>query len=130
MDTIPGPVTVIMDTNFLLIPYQFRLDVFAQMRGLVDLPHVVIPRTVIDELEAISKNMGRQGAAARFALLLLSREKWNLVDTNVVPDRWIAEYARQHRAVVCTNDRGLRLRLRRLKTKLIVLRHRARLGVV
>ncbi len=68
------PVKVILDSNFLMIPFQFHLDIFQELEYLfqkkVDL---VVPSAVKSELTQISARRGRCcgsvfGAAARITL--------------------------------------------------------------
>ena len=122
---------VVLDTNFLLIPYQFRIDVFRQIERLLEVPHeLVVPSGVVSELKKLSKGKGKEGAASRFALKLLDAYKVKKVRSKGGVDGWIAEYAGEENAIVATNDVGLRNRLKKGGVKMIALRSRARLGVV
>ncbi len=39
---------VILDTNFLLIPFKFKIDVFGEIERLVEEPHeILVPSGVI-----------------------------------------------------------------------------------
>lgn len=125
---MPVPKILVLDTNFLLIPYQYTVDIFTQLDELVPGAKKVVARPVLDELEDLAGGKGKQAAAARFALLLLSRQKWEMIETDLPADRWILEYARQHRAIVCTNDRALRQRIKRLPRRCIVLKKRNWIG--
>ncbi|MBD3186838.1 hypothetical protein GF325_08440 [Candidatus Bathyarchaeota archaeon] len=64
---------VILDSNFLFVPLQFKIDIFHEIPRLVEgSTRLVIPRGVIDEMNRIaSGNRGYQrGRDARTALLL------------------------------------------------------------
>ncbi len=124
---------VIMDTNFLLVPYQFKVDVFTELERLLDGPFtLVVPSKVVGELRGIARNPGRTGAAARFALKILESrgEKAKQVESKLPVDDWLFEYARQNRAVVCTNDRGLKQRLKAERLRVVGLRSKAKVGFV
>ena len=122
---------VVLDTNFLLVPYQFKVDVFRQIERLLEAPHeFVVPTGVVSELKKLSKGKGKEGAAARFALKLLDVYKVTKVRSKGDVDGWIAEYAGKENAIVATNDVELRNRLKKEGVKMIALRSRARLGVV
>jgi len=122
---------IVLDTNFLLIPFQFKIDVFRQIEGILEVPHeIVVPSGVISELRKLGKGHGKEGAAARFALKLVEASKVRKVRSTGNVDDWIVRYATKEEAIVCTNDVGLRHRLKNEGVKMIALRSRARLGVV
>jgi len=118
----------VMDTNFLLLPYQYGVDVFGQLKELVPDGEIIVGSCILNELKRLAKNKGKTGSAARLALKILRLQKVNVVETGLPADRWIFSYARSYRASVCTNDRGLRQRIKRLRLKCIVLKRRKRLG--
>ncbi|MEW5996886.1 MAG: PIN domain-containing protein [Candidatus Micrarchaeota archaeon] len=122
---------VVLDTNFLLLPYQFGVDIAKQIEGLLEAPHeLVVPDGVAAELGKLAKGRGKEGAAARFALKFLEAHKVRRVRSAGDVDGWIAEYAEKEGAVVATNDAALRHKLKNAGVKVIVLRSRARLGMV
>lgn len=119
-----------LDTNFLLLPYQFRVDIRRQIEELLEAPHeLIVPTGVVSELRKLGKGRGKEGAAARFALKLVGLMGAKKVRSSGNVDGWIAEYAVREGAVVCTNDVGLRHKLKNGGVKMIVLRSRSRLGV-
>ena len=122
---------VVLDTNFLLVPYQFKIDVFRQIERLLEAPHeFIVPTGVVSELKKLAKGRGKEGAASRFALKLLGAYKVTKVRSKGDVDGWIAEYAVKENAIVATNDVELRNRLKKGGVKMIALRSRARLGLV
>ncbi len=124
---------VLMDTNFLMVPYQFKVDVFTELEHLLDGPFtLVLPSKVMSELRGISKRPGRTGAAARFALKLVEARgpAVRQVGSPLPVDDWLFEYAKRNRAVVCTNDRGLKQRLKAEKLRVIGLRTKTKVGFV
>lgn len=122
---------VVLDTNFLLVPYQFGLDIFIEIERILEVPHeFIVPSGVVAELEGLGKGKGKEGAAARFALKLLGAHKCTSVESAGNVDGWILEYAPSEGALVATNDRSLRNRLKKRGVKVISLRSRASIGVV
>ncbi|MDD5096328.1 MAG: hypothetical protein PHC52_12415 [Syntrophales bacterium] len=122
---------MVLDTNFLLLPLQFGVNIFKQVEELMEAPHeFVVPSGVVGELKVIARGRGRDGSAARFALKLLDSIKARHVPSTGNVDDWIVEYAAKEGAVVATNDMLLRNRLKKAGVKMIALRSRARLGVV
>jgi rRNA-processing protein FCF1 len=130
--------TLVLDTNFLLIPFQFKLEIFSQLERLVEPPYeILVPSTVVSELKKLGRNLGVQGAAARFGLKLVE----NGVETNKITlikgkspvDDWLVDFAKRRKAegasiVICTNDKGLRARLLGSRISAIVLKSRSKLG--
>ena len=122
---------VVLDTNFLLVPYQFGIDVFVEIERVLQVPHeFIIPSGVIGEVERLGKGKGKEGAAARFAAKLLGKNKCTVVPSEGNVDNWIFEYALKEEVVVATNDRLLRNRLKKRRVKVISLRSRSGIGVV
>ncbi len=120
-----------MDTNFLLVPYQFKLNIFINLEELIEGPHsFIIPSGVVRELKGLSSGKGKEGAAARFALKLIAVEKPEEIESNGNVDDWIVEYSKKNNVIVATNDRILRSRLKKNRVKVISLLSRSRMGVV
>lgn len=125
------PKKVLLDTNFLLVPYQFKIDIFREIDELLEVPHsFVVPTGVVKELEKLSKGRGKEGAAARFALKLLKAREYEGVESGGDVDSWILEYAVKEGVVVATNDRPLRVKLKKNRVKVVSLLSRAKIGVV
>jgi len=126
-----APRPVVLDTNFLLIPFRFRINIMAELDYLIEESHfyVVSSRTVA-ELEKLGSSVGKDGMAARLALKMLKASRIEMVKNEEHVDDWIVGYAKDNNAIVCTNDAALRRRLKRLNVKMIALRSRSRLGFV
>jgi hypothetical protein len=127
------PRPVILDTNFLLIPFQFRIDIFKELDYLIDYSHrYVISSRTVKELKKIAEAVGKDGMAARLAIKLLAAGKATIeiVDNDDYVDEWIEEYARHNNAIVATNDSRLRKRLRDLDIKVISMKSKSKLGFV
>ncbi|MGV8176420.1 MAG: PIN domain-containing protein [Candidatus Bilamarchaeaceae archaeon] len=121
---------VVLDTNFLLLPYQFKIDVFDQLSLLLETGHILVVSTpILRELEAISRVKGPRGMAARFGLKLLKAKKAKVVETKLCADDWIAEYSHEKDIAVCSNDYGLRRRLKK-GTRMIGMKSRSRIGIL
>jgi uncharacterized protein len=123
--------TVLLDTNFLLVPYQFKIDVFNRIEELLEQPHeFIVPSGVVGELENLGKGKGKEGAAARFGLKLIRHNKPKIVESEGNVDNWIVGHAVETGAIVATNDRKLRVKLKKNRVKVISLLSRSRVGVV
>lgn len=122
---------VVLDTNFLLIPFRFRINIIAELGYLIEESHhyVVSSRTV-EELEKLGASVGKDGMAARLALKMLQASRIETIEDEKHVDDWIVEYAKVNGAIVCTNDAALRRRLKKHNVKMIALKSKSRLGFV
>jgi rRNA-processing protein FCF1 len=127
------PRPVILDTNFLLIPFQFKINIFGELDYLIEESHYyVISSRTLNELERLGASVGKDGMAARLALKMIGagKPRIEIVKNDLGVDDWIVDYSKEGRAIVCTNDAALRKRLKRFNVKMIVLKAKSRLGFV
>lgn len=126
---------VFLDTNFLLVPLQFKLDIFSELDRIMDSQQEITTGTpIITELKKISKNKGKQGMAAKFALKLIEVNKEHgkirIIKGTMPADDWIVKHAEETKAIICTNDILLKKRLFGVKAKVISLKSRSGIGFV
>ncbi len=124
---------IILDTNILLLPFQFKINILLELEYLVDVSHhYVISSRTIGELSKIGRSVGKDGMAARLALKLVeaNKAKITVIENDEYVDKWIEEYAVANRAIVCTNDSKLRRRLLDLDIKVISMKSKSKLGYV
>ena len=126
------PVKVILDSNFLMAPFQFHVDVFEELEYLLQKKiDFIVPSAVKLELTSISSRGGEGAAEASLALQLASRCR--VVDVNLKPqetvDDAIVKAAQKLGAVVATNDIELKKRLRDINIPVVYLREKSKLEV-
>lgn len=126
------PVKVILDSNFLMAPFQFHVDVFDELEYLLQKKiDFIVPSAVKLELTTISSRGGEGAAEASLALQLASRCR--VVDVNLQPnetvDDAILKAAQKLTAVVATNDIELRKRLRDINVPVVYLRDKSKLEI-
>ncbi len=125
------PRPVILDTNFLLVPFQFKINIMKEIEYLLEISHkFVISSRTITELKNIGKGKGKDGVAARLALKLIDNNPIEVVENGLHVDHWILEYAKENDAIVCTNDAPLRRKLKRLGIKIVSMKSKSSLGFV
>jgi rRNA-processing protein FCF1 len=127
------PRIVILDTNFLLIPFQFKINVMSELEYLLDFSHrYVISSNTVKELKKLGASAGKEGAGARVALKVLEsyEGKIDIIQDERHVDDWIVDYSKETGAIVCTNDSKLRKRLKAFKAKVITMKSKSRLGYV
>ena len=130
-DGNPQRVIVVLDTNALMMPAQFRIDLFSELQCLLGSYEPVVLDEVTRELEGISGGHGKDAAAARHGLEITRRcrNEPSGIEGDSVDER-IAGYARKHRGFVVTNDRGLRNRLLLEGVPVISLKNQRKLGII
>jgi rRNA-processing protein FCF1 len=103
-------VKVLLDANALMMPAQFQVDLFDELRNILGGFEPVVLASVMHELEGLTRAKGRNGAAARLGLALGG--KCTLAESTDASvgsvDAQVIDYAVQHRCMVVTNDRRVR----------------------
>jgi rRNA-processing protein FCF1 len=126
----PDRVAVLLDTNALMIPARFRIDIFEELRNLIGAYEPLILNEVRAELEGLARGRGKDAAAARYGLMLAEKCKTVTADDGVSVDDRIVSYARSHRCMVFSDDRALRNRLLDLQIPVISLIGKKKLDIL
>ena len=120
---------IIIDTNFLLIPGNFMVDIIEEIANLADFSYelCIIDKT-IDELKNI-KGSGKDKSAVKIALELINKDLFTIITTNKdkIVDDLILDIAKDEKIAVCTMDKGLKTALKPLKTTIITMRSKKHL---
>ena len=122
---------IILDTNALMVPAEFGVDIFSELVR-IGFDEWIVPPGVARELEGIaSRGRGKGKDAARLALSLVDRCRaiatagaLGSVDDSIV------ELAVEMKVAVFTNDAELKGRLRERSVKVVYLRQRSYLASV
>ncbi len=116
---------VIIDTNALMIPVQFNVDIFEELKRL-GYDSFIVPRSVINELNNLEKKLkGKDRTAVKVAISLAKR--CDIYEKIGHADDVIVNLADEIAAAVLTNDIGLRKRLEEKDIPVICLRQKNRL---
>jgi len=124
---------VIVDSNALFVPLQFKIDIFAELEHLLKRRFkLILISAAKRELETLAaKGTPKMRREAAFALKL--SQKCTLVETKTHPlmdtDNAIAKIAADEKAIVFTNDEQLRKRLRDISVPVIYVRQKSRLEI-
>jgi hypothetical protein len=92
-----------------MMPAQFRIDLFGEIRELLGSFEPVVLPGVVQELTGLSRAQGNEGAAARFGLALAGQ--CTLAEGNSTPlpvDDQVIAWATVNHGMVVTNDRRVR----------------------
>ena len=94
---------VLLDTNALMLPAQFRVDIFSQLAGA----EFIVLDASLRELKKLAAGRGKTAAAAKLALQLIVAKPVRIVKSARSGDDAILAYATAHRCTVATNDKEL-----------------------
>jgi len=98
------PKAVILDTNALLMPFQFKVNLDRELKRLFGEIPVFVPSSVLGELA----NLPDKNSKAALALA----RKYKIVETELRGDDAVLDLAIRREGAVVTNDKGLIARLR------------------
>jgi uncharacterized protein len=125
-------VKVLLDANALMMPVQFQIDLFDELRTLLGAFDPIVLSGVIGELTGLSRAKGRDGAAARHGLVL--GEKCTIVESGKLlsgsVDAQVIEYAARNACMVVTNDRRIRNALLTRGISVISMRNQKKLEIL
>lgn len=115
--------TIILDTNFITIPYQFGVDIFEEIERIIQGGYELVTLDgVIKELKDLEKNKGKDSKAAKIGLELTEKKKVKIIKTGEKDvDKAILNLVSK-KTIVATNDKELRQRLKDKNVKIIYLR--------
>ncbi len=122
-------VPIVLDANFLLLPFQRRVDIEKEVEQLIEEPHFfVVLQQVVDELSEMYRAKRKFSLASRGALSLVDKFK---VEKNFPgkPDAAMLRYCLERGAVLATLDVGLRREARKKGARVILLRGGGHLAI-
>lgn len=125
------PIKIILDSNALFVPLQFRIDIFEELKKLLKTrfePVVLSP--ILQELRKLAEDGSpKMRKDASIALSLVEKcTIGKLADDSMDhPDDAIVRVASEWKCPVFTNDRQLRKRLRDINVPVIYVRQKSRL---
>lgn len=124
---------IILDTNFLFVPFQFHLDIFEELNRLcVQRIEPLILSSTLEELQKLVKSHSVKKSKQALLGLKLA-EKCRVVkierENDESNDDVILKAAVEMNCAVATNDRELRRKLRNADLPVVFLRQRSTLAV-
>ena len=125
-------IEVIIDSNALFAPLQFKIDVFGELERLLNKRfELVLLSPVRRELEMLAaEGSPKTRKMATFALKLAEKCRYvEVFSSTKMVDDLIVETAAEWRTPVFTNDSQLRRRLRDISVPVIYLRQKSRLEI-
>ena len=128
-----GDVKVILDSNALFVPLQFKIDIFDRLKQLLEKNYeLILLSPVKRELEVLAKKGSpKMRKNTLYALKLAEKCRYVEVDApaSALADDVIVKVAGEWKSPVFTNDRQLRKRLRDISVPVIYVRQKSRLEI-
>ena len=124
---------IILDTNFLMIPGQFKVDIFHELDKIASFPHeICIFKETIDELNKIAEKNTKDKINAKIALMFIKQKNLKILKNSLKKqdfyiDDIILGNVREG-DYVCTQDQDLKRLLKKQNIKIIALKSRKYLG--
>ena len=122
---------VLLDTNALTLPVQFKIDLFGELGRLLGSFEPLVLMESLQELERLAKGRGKDAAAAQVGIALSKR--CIIVESDPMPgtvDEKIVRFAKRSRAAVVTNDAALKEILKEQGIQVISMRRMRTLELV
>ena len=124
--------SIILDTNFLMIPFQFKVDIFSEFRRVCSFNFslCMFEQSVNELKNIIEKQAGKNKKAAQFALKLINLKNIEMIKRagNDV-DSLILENSDKD-AIVATQDIKLKKMLLENGVPVIILRQKKYLQLI
>ncbi len=117
---------IILDTNFLLIPMQFKVDIFSEIHRICDFQYkLCVFDQTIEELRAImQKQKGKSKKAAQFALKLIRLKGIEVIKSEKSDVDYLILNNIDDNTVVATQDASLRKESVKKEASVIYLRNK------
>ncbi|MEM3731424.1 MAG: hypothetical protein QW667_05935 [Candidatus Bathyarchaeia archaeon] len=126
------PLKIILDSNALFVPLQFKIDIFEELKTLLKANfEPVLPLQVRRELERLAEEgPPKMRKYASYALKMAEKCKVIKVDDDALsPDDAVINAAQKWKCPVFTNDKQLRKRLRDINVPIIYVRQKSKLEI-
>jgi rRNA-processing protein FCF1 len=123
---------IILDSNALFVPIQFKIDIFEELGKLLGGRfEPVLLSSIRDEIEAIAETRSPKiRRNASYAMELIKKCRLVKIDEGALsPDDAIVKTAQERNWPVFTNDRRLRKRLRDINVPVVYVRQKSRLEI-
>ena len=123
---MPQSKKIVLDTNFLLIPAQFGLDIFEELKKLCSLPYKVfiVDKSLKELKKVLKEGKGADKKAASIALSLIQDKNINIIPTSTADYVDDILLSLDGIYAVCTQDRALQKKLEEKGVRIIRMRQK------
>jgi rRNA-processing protein FCF1 len=122
----PKERRVILDSSSIMMLFEHSIDLEDELTRLLGKVEIIVPKPIVDELIYLSENgKGRKKRLAKPALELI--KDYKVIESEGNGDDSVLFLAKKLHAVVVTNDKELRIRIKEESLKTVYLRGKKRL---
>lgn len=120
------PVKIVLDTNFLTIPAEFGVDIFAECERIIErIATFIVLQPVFTEIERRLDKPRSKTEKRKFRIAMNLIERCEVISTpfsDTPVDDQLVSYAHSNDAVIATCDKGLRKKAREKGIPVLYLR--------
>ena len=123
---------IIIDTNFLMIPFKFRVDIFSEFNRICHFNYklYIFEQSISELKNIIEKQSGKDKKAAQFALKLIKLKNIKAIKSeNKSVDSLILSNL-SNDAIIATQDSQLKKELLKKGASVIILRQKKYLELI
>ncbi|MEK6983560.1 MAG: PIN domain-containing protein [Nanoarchaeota archaeon] len=123
---------IIIDTNFLMIPYQFRVDIFSEFRRICSFNYqlFIFGQTINELKKIIDEQTGKNKKAAQFALKLVKLKNINIIKSEQTDVDTLILSNLNEEIIPATQDIMLKRELAKRGASIIILRQKKYLQLI
>jgi rRNA-processing protein FCF1 len=122
----PKERIVILDSNSIIMLFEHSIDFEDELIRLLGKVKIIVPKPIVDELIYLSENgKGRKKRLAKPALEII--KSYKIIKSEGKGDDSVLFLAKKLHAVVVTNDKELRNRIKEESLQTVYLRGKKRL---
>ena len=125
---------IIIDTNFLLMPYQFKVDIYSEIDRIMPSNYklYIIDKTIDELKKIIDEQKGKNRRSAMLGLMILQQKPITKIKAKKenVDDSIVEEAKKSKDYIVATQDAELKRRLKENGTPLIILKSKTHLELI
>ena len=122
---------IILDTNFLMLLGQFKIDIFSELERICHFSYeiFILDRTLEEMDGIIRKQKGNQRDAAKLSLSIIRKKGVKVMDTegSAYADSALLGAAEDKNTIIATQDAELKKKLQEKGSQVIILRQKKHL---
>jgi len=134
LDFLKKKTQVILDTNFLLIPGKYGVDIFSEIHRILDEPHeIYILDKSLNELEHLITKLGKkkEGFNAKLGFIMAKQKGLKTLSSSsehYVDDELLEQVQKNPRGIiVATEDKELKRKILAASGRIIELKQKSHL---
>ena len=121
---------IVIDTNFFMVPFQFNVDIIAELEKTLPSYKLTTPSFVINELKGLkNNNKGKVRLNANLALKLANSSKVEIKDISLLENETVDDALLRVSEVLATNDIELKNRAKEKGITVAYLRQKRYIAV-